>query len=271
MTAFDAVLHEIFVQSAERRLTREEEREMIAGAQFGGEAETLALLYAYAPVLRNLVAQHAQRIGVEEARSAAVSGLLEAIHAFDLATHDGQLAGIAHNFVSNSLRAVASTAMPIESRTLRRYLGAMKAADGDFSAALKILPEIGMTRATFVAVHEALAADHLTDEPRQIDRATPVWAPSSSDAFADADDVALVDRAFAVVHGLQEDVIRHAYGFETGDPMSDAEVAEAISIRDLGPAAVSGGQSVASRATVQRARSKGLAEMRKAVVAEGIA
>lgn len=273
MSAFETVLAEIFDQGAERRLDRETERATIALAQTGDEDATLALLYAYAPVLRNLVARHAARIGREEAQMTAVSGLLAAVHAFDLANFDGQLAGIIYGHVSEALREVSSTAMPIDSRTLRRYLRILKDADGNFHQALNLTHKYEMTRSTFLAVHEALRANPLGDmhsDDNSLARAdwhaSPIWAPAASDAFTDADDAALLTLAWRAVDAPQTDVLRHAYGFESfGDPMSDQEIVHALSVRDLGEEAVAEGQVVVSRATVQRQRSKGLDAMREAV------
>lgn len=266
MSAFETVLAEIFDQGAERRLDRETERATIALAQIGDEDATLALLYAYAPVLRNLVGRHAARIGREEAQMTAVSGLLAAVHAFDLANFDGQLAGIIYSHISTALREVSSTAMPIDSRTLRRYQSILKEADGNFHQALNLTHKYEMARSTFVAVHEALYANHLADQPYRLDQATPIWAPAASDAFTDADDAALLTLAWRSVDASQTDVLRHAYGFESfGDPMSDQEIVHAMSVRELGEEAVAEGQVVVSRATVQRRKSKGLESMRDAV------
>jgi hypothetical protein len=277
MSAFETVLNDVFAHGAEARLDLEDERAALAEAQMGGEAATLRLIYAYAPALRNLVAQHSGRIGVEEARSAAIAGLLEAIHAFDLARFDGRLAGIVSGHISTALRAVSSTAMQIESRTLRRYRSILAAADGDFREALNKVGDFGMTRATFVAVHEALRTNHLAQEGGEvggapsassINYAHPVWVPAGSDALVDADDQELVDLAWTAVSVQEKDVIRHAYGFADGEPHSDGDVAQILSVRDLGQEAVDEGQSTMSRAKAQRIRTRGVEAMKVRLAAE---
>jgi DNA-directed RNA polymerase specialized sigma subunit len=265
VSAFDTVLADVFVYGAEERLDKETERAAIRDAQLGDEAATIALIRAYAPVLRSLVSRHGARIGVEDARMTAVSGLIEAIHAFDLDAYDGQLAGIASHRVSNALREVESTAIAVPERTVRRYLGILRDAGGDANAAAELAESRGMTRAAFLAVRDAFTANHLDEEPMHLDRSTPVWAPAESDAFADADDRAMTDVALAACTGTQREVVMFAYGFRTGDPMSDGEVAEAMSVHSLGEEAVSAGQSVISRASVQRQRAKAIVVMQSAL------
>lgn len=265
---FSTILSDIFEHGAEARLSREEEREHIAAAQQGAEPETLALLLAYAPVLRNLVGKHGSRVGVEDARSAAVSGLLEAIHAFDLDQYEGQLAGIAHDYVSNSLRDTddRSSTISVNPRSKRRYLGILKAADGDPVAGADIAPGYGMDRMTFLAIREALSASDLDGQPsHKVERATPVWAEDRGDAFGDADDALLAGIARRSVSGLRREVVELAYGFETGDPLSNGEIAQTLSVRELGAEAVEAGQSVASTSKIQREHQKALSTMREAI------
>ncbi len=266
MTAtFETVLADVFEHGAERRLERGPEREAIAAAQFGDPDATIALVYAYAPVLRSLAKRHAARIGTEDARATAISGLMVAIHDFRLHEHEGQLAGIAHSRISNALREVASTAVSVPERTSRRYLQILRAAEGDYDRALALAPDYRMSPEVFAAVHSAFAANHLEEEPRHLDRATAIWAPADSAAFEDSEDAELLDLAWEAVNAPQRDVIRHAYAFETGDPMSDGEVAQAISVRDLGEEAVGEGQTTMSRATAQRHRTRGISAMKTAV------
>lgn len=267
MSEFERIIADIFDRGAEHRLDQETEREQIARAQWGDQDATIALLYAYAPVLRSLASRHAARLGVEEARSVAVSGLVEAIFAFDLARFDGRLAGIAHDYVANALHSTATTAVAIPERIVKRYLGIMRRADNDYARALDLIAggDVHMSRSVFLAVREALSANYLTEEEARAATASPVWAPAGSDAFTDSDDRGLARAALAACSPVQRDVAVYAYGFATGDPMSDGEVAEAISVRDLGQDAVDQGQSVLSRAGVQRHRTKGVGVMREAL------
>ena len=71
MNDFQAILSDIFDRGAEQRLSLEEERETIHAAKSGDEAATVALLYAYAPALRNAVARYTEALGADEARSTA--------------------------------------------------------------------------------------------------------------------------------------------------------------------------------------------------------
>ena len=263
MTAFDTVLSDIFEQGAEARLDREEERRQIAAAQVGDEKATIALLYAYAPVLRAWSARYTSRLGAEEARSLAIAGLLEAIHAFNLREHSGQLAGIVWQHVSNSLRE-SGTIVSVPEWTRRTYLTILRTAGDDHLAAERLAPSMGMTVETFRAVREALAASHLDEtHGHSIDRATPVWVADRDAVRQDVRDLAL--EALAAVDGEARDVVRYAYGFVTGDPMSDEEVRKAISTRDLGEDAVAAGETTMSRAKVQRIRKGAIVTMKNSL------
>lgn len=325
MTAFDTVLADVFEKGAEERMTRDEERRQIALAQTGDEDATIALIYAYAPALRAQVSRHSGRLGVEEARSSAILGLMEAIRAFNLRDHSGQLAGIVWPHISNALRGAdggGSVTIPFMAR--RYYLEIMRAAGGDERLAEELAPSMKMSVDSFRAVREALRVSALTDGDeaegysggRSIDRATPVWVADKDAVRAEVRDMAqealaaitpkhdavpkLVDGKFrwaATVqeHGATEelgifatkgealiaaateaasrrdpvDVIRHAYGFVTGEAMSDKEVRRAIAIRELGEDAVEAGESTMSRAKVQRLRTTALAIMKSYL--EGVA
>ena len=328
MTAFDTVLADVFERGAEARMEREEERRQIAAAQLGDEDATVALIYAYAPVLRAWSSRYTSRLGAEEARSLAISGLLEAIHAFNLREHSGQLAGIVWQHVSNALRD-SGTLVTVPEWSRRTYLTILRTAGDDHPTAEKLAPSLGMTVETFRAVREALAATHLDVHGAQsresdarnpyysIDRATPIWiedraavdqdvrdlaqealscllpTPSAHRDGEDGDWVAEVivatpagpqvthvgvfpkqgaattaaREAAAAMVDEKWDIVRYAYGFVTGDPMSDEEVRKAISARDLGAEAVEAGESVMSRAKVQRVRRAALVTMKTSLEA----
>jgi DNA-directed RNA polymerase specialized sigma subunit len=276
MTAFDEILSQVFDHGAEERLELGAEREAIYAAQASDEGSTLALIYAYAPVLRSLASRHAARLGVEEARSVAVSGLLEAIHAFDLDAYEGRLAGIASDYVSNALRETdAEGGLTVPFRTRRRFLAILRRAGGDMALAQEIAEENGMTRETFIAVREATSVSSIDGEDTSGEGlesrgalsssdATPIWTPDY-DAFTSADDRILSEAALDAVDGIRKEVCLFAYGYETGEALSDGEVAQALSERELGEEAVAAGQYVASRAKVQRERVRALGEMRHAL------
>lgn len=271
MTEFEYIIAEVFDRGAEHRLDEVTERDMIERAQYGDQDATIALVYAYAATLRAHAAIHAPRLGAEDARATAVSGLMEAIHAFRLDDDSRILGRIAPNYIARALGAVESTATRVPERTVRRYLGILKLADGDYDRALELASSRAMSRETFAAIHAAYSAAAIVEHADEvetgglhIDRGHPVWA-ADADAFADADTTFLVDKAFLAVDTKHGDVMRYAYGFATGDPLSDGEVAEAISVRDLGEGRVSAGESTLSRATAQRRRHHGLAQMRSAL------
>ena len=247
------------------QLPREVEREKIALAQYGDQDATLALLKAYAPLLRRQASVHSARLGTEEARSQAVLGLIEAIHSFDLDAHDGQLAGLAPKVVSRVMNDAEPDwqEVPVAPRTKRRYLDILKRADYDVDRAAEMAPEFDMSRATFLQIREALDVKHIGDGQILLgQRAVPLWADPEDDRFGDIDDLMLADAALGAVQGFQRDVVEHYDGFETGDPMRDAEVAQAISVRDLGEERVEAGESVTSRAKVERNRRTALGAMR---------
>lgn len=254
MTEFSEVLADVFERRSERRLTVTEEAEAIRLAKQGDQEATVALIYSYAPALRNAVARH-PGLDRDEARSAAVTGLLEAVRAFDSSAHD-RLAGILRAYLSDALAQEEGIAhgFAVPPRTLKRFFGILRHADGDPVAALALAPEYAMAPETFLDVLTAVRGlDWLypaDDEDEQagdvLDRARPIW----SGDHADADDRVLVERAFRAVDALEERVCRVAYGFEDYDPQPDAEVAHRLGI---------------SRQKAQRARSSALTKMRSAL------
>ena len=263
MTAFETVLADIFDRGAEKRIDDlHTERETIAAAQSGDESATLALLYAYAPALRNLVSRHRDRLGEEDARSAAVEGVLVAIAEFDADSYDGRLAGPIRFHIANALQDSTHDTLPVPSRTVREFLAILRKADGDLKAAALLAPSHGMALDTFFAVRDATMTAHLGDT--QPDHAVSMYG-SARDAYAAVDDRLLADAALEAMDDLDEAVCRWSYGFETGSELSDAEVAQAMSEAELGIDRVAAGESVVSRATVQRRRKAGLAAARESL------
>lgn len=250
MTTFQDHLTEIFERGAERRIADPAvEAATITEAQAGSEDATLALLYAYAPALRNAVKR--SPLAAEEAQAVAVATLLEAVHA---ATSQ-RLAGVLPAMLADALaEAGGSGAVTIPARTLKRYFGVLRRAGGDLNAAADLAPSFELSREAFHAITEALRSweslDSLavTEDGVVTDyapTARPLW--NEEDGYADAEDRILCEVAFAAVGDLEKDVTRAAYGFSSYNPKSDAEIAE-----DFGM----------SRPTIQRTRTGALSKMR---------
>lgn len=263
MTNFEQITRDIFDNGAEARLDVEAERTAIAATKTGDEAATVALLYAYAPTLRSVVAAYARRgeghqFDREELTSAAVLGLLQAVAAFDLDGDQVRLAGTVHDYVVDAVgTAVADVvAVTVPTRTLKRFFAIIRAAKGDEAEAVKMAPSFEMSVDTFLAVRRAVNAASTDvpisgDEGEQrawSDAARPLWI--DGDAFEDATDRILVDLAFASVDDLEEDVCRMRYGFSSYEPMSDAEIGDVVGM---------------PKRTVQRRRTGALDKMRAAI------
>jgi len=263
MTLQRALFTEIF----ERGFTAEpldahEERGLIAAAQLGDSAAVERLVLLYAPALRGGVKVYTrallttpQRSDLEDVQADAVMALIEAIHAFDPGKHT-RLAAIAPSYIRNAVSVSAgtsATSFTIPERTLKRFFGILRAADGDAELAAGLAPSYEMRRETFLAVLDAVrntdsyqAVEDGEDLSVQAFKMAPIW----DGAFGDAEDRILVEGAFRAVDTLEGDVCRLAYGFADYEPQSDPEVAERMGL---------------SRPKVQRVRSGALDKMRSAL------
>ena len=274
-TYFETVLSQIFDRSAEARLSLDEERAAIAAAKDGDESATVALLYAYAPTLRSAAARHRETLG-EDARQVAVVGLLEAVRAFDFEKTYDRLAAIVWEYVTDALLGAAGStlAVPVPPRTLKRFFGVLRRANGDVAAAALIAPDHDLSREAFYAILGAVRVESLEvgqDEDRGDRGPTPEpeYVPLWDNATAiEVEDRLLVEAAFDAVDPEEEEVCRYAYGFVSGEALSDAGVVHAVSVRDLGADAVAEGQTILSRATVQRSRVSALGKMREALAVD---
>jgi DNA-directed RNA polymerase specialized sigma subunit len=263
---FSTALVDVFHNRAEERLTLDEERAAIAAAQLGDEAAKLSLILAYAPALRNGVAWYTRALPsapqaseLEDVQSQAVLGLLEAIAAFDADVHD-RLAAIAPGYIRNAVSGAAAsvTGFAVPERTLKRFFGILREAQGNVYEAARIAPSREMKPETFLAVLSAIrnvdSLEGLTDEGerhtgashRGEASASPLWDNSTPDV----EDRILVEAAFAAVNTLEADVCRLAYGFSDYEPVPDAEIAARLG---------------SSRATIQRTRAGALGKMREAL------
>lgn len=262
MNALTSVMSEIFDRQAERRFeSAQEERAAIQAAKGGDSDAMVALMYAYASAIRNAVSTFTGADTTpsarEELRSAVVLGFVEAVNAYDAASSD-RLAGIVRDVLTRTLREEYMTpaAFAVPDRTLTRFYGILRKADGNVYEAAAMAPDHGMGRDTFLAVLSAVrnvaSLDSSTprgdgEEGLALDaQATPLWTNGVSEEDAD-----LVAAAFDAVDDLEEAVCRLAYGFEThGDLLVDEEVGHRLGF---------------SRAKAQRHRAAALGKMRVAL------
>lgn len=269
MNAFANVIADIFDRHQDRPLSVDEERACILRAKAGDQDAVVDLLYAYARAIRNSLydfmrAARSQRSTseVEDARMAVVVGFLEAIEEIDLDTHE-RLATIVRDRLARAVEQVTETAATttVPSRTLRRFYGILREADGDEELALQLAPEHGMRPETFLSVlasvrhAKAISATDAADDddPHGSEYAYPdevVWV----DPQDDADDRVMVELVFARrgdrndLTDREEAVLRWAYGFESyGDPQPDSAVGYYLGV---------------TRSVVRRARGNGLEKAR---------
>jgi RNA polymerase sigma factor (sigma-70 family) len=265
MPSFDSVIADVFERRAERRLEVEQERELLAAAQLGDEDAKLAIIYAYATSLRNGVASYTRAMSaagesgdLEDVRQSAVMGLLEAINAFDPSKHV-RLAAIVSKYVANAVSAHSQDAsgFSIPERTMKRFFGILRKADGNVFEAAKLAPAHEMTTETFLSILSAVrnvdGLEALTeggdDSLGGYGREIQVHA-LNGDAAADAEDAVLVEVAFSAVDDLERKVCRLSYGFDDYDPVPDVEVAHRLGL---------------SRPKAQRVRAGALGKMRQAL------
>ncbi len=284
MTIFDTILSDVFDRSAEARLDVEAEALAIEAAKRGEEDGTIALLYAYAPALRNAASTYRDALSKEDLRAYAVEGLLTAVQEHDPEKGSrlaGTVARVLHRILSEAAMREAAFAIP--ERTLQRFYSALRAADGDVQrAAEETAPAIGLARGTFLHVLallretdslEARAEGTFDDQGRGAGRPASTygegWGESSLwERVTDAEDRVLVALAFDAVDDLEADVVRVKYGFEGESDdrtLSDDATVHALSVRDLGAEAVAEGQTVISRQKVQRTHASALGKMREAL------
>jgi DNA-directed RNA polymerase specialized sigma subunit len=267
MTAFDRVLTDIFDRRADKgRLPLAEERAAIAEAKAGDGDALVKLMYAYAYSLRTAVAWYTralptveQRTGAEDARMEAVSGFMEAIHAFDPDKYD-RLAAIAYKKIEEAVASSAwtVTGFTVPTRSLTRFFGILRQADGNVYEAASIAPQFDMKRETFLAILSAVrdvdGLDSLQPVGEDDGASYELQAEAISGVVRTAEEVVedaiLVEAAFAAVDDLETDVVRLAYGFADYDPQPDAEIGHRLGL---------------SRPKTQRVRSSALGKMRTAL------
>lgn len=267
MTSFEAITTDIFDRSGERRFASvEDERQAIAKAKTGDSDATVDVLYAYAAVLRNSVRAlpaDVRDAALEDIRQEAILGLLEAVRAWDGDRHL-RLAAIASQYVADAVSKAASaaTGFTVPERTLKRFFGILRKADGNIYDAARLAPSYEMTTETFLAVLssvrnvESYSASETSSGDEDGSDLLSRWDSAESivgkvrTGEEIVEDELLVEVAFGAVDDLEEDVVRLAYGFADYNTLADIEVGERLGL---------------SRPKVQRVRSGALGKMRLAL------
>lgn len=257
------MLDQLFTYSEAVTLTEPEEVALIESAQAGDEAAYLRLLEAYGPALRSAVGSASKIIDAEEAQATALVAFAEILSSHDARNpdyEDGRLAPrlTPHLKDSLGLAVSGSYAFRVPKRSLTRYLGILKEAEGDVAAARDLAPSRAMSVETFDAIHAAAGTASLDErlegafaseaghaEPGMNE--TPLFSPTP---IVDIEDRMLVKAAFRAVDDDSARIVELAYGFTEYDPVPDAEIAHRLGL---------------TRPTVQRRRGKALDSMRKAL------
>jgi DNA-directed RNA polymerase specialized sigma subunit len=269
------LLRDVFELRTDAPLDVLDERLLITAAQAGDPAAIGRLVLAYGPALRAAVAGYIRSLpsfpqpaDLEDVRSQALVGMLEAIRAFDPERHE-RLAATVPSYVQHEVAEVSQSAaaFSIPPRTLSRFFGILRAAEGDVVEAQRLAPHYKMRPETFTAVLDSIRMTNSYEEVVANMRESVMdggysaksgevgWTgPGSASLWAnsapDVEDRILVEAAFDAVDTLEKDVVRLAYGFSDYDPVSDGEIGERIGM---------------SRAKVQRTRSGALTKMRSAL------
>lgn len=248
----------------EQRLTLAEEREFIARAQAGESEAFEPLLACYINNIRKAARVATKTTGVatpvtyEDAVSAGYLALVEAVLAVDLANPEYRVAGIISHALANAMSAVVGDALPVSvpERTLKRYYGIMRRAEGNVNVAVVLAPDFGMSIEVFLGIHGMVTSVDSLDAEVGHDRdggegATTLYdsvAVAMPDVETEALNRVLVQHAFTAVNETEKQIVRLSYGFEEyGDPVPDIEIGHRIGM---------------TRPTVQRNRNKALDKMR---------
>lgn len=256
--SFSNVSSDIFDRNISVRIeSAEDERATIAAAKDGDEEATLRLYYAYSHGLRSAVSSAPSGVDPEDARQAALLGLLEAVKKFDLDdTRHDRLGPLVRVCSLDAIYATDPNAFTVPARTLNRFFSILAKADGNVYEAAALAPQHHMSREVFFSVLsavrnvdglEALQEGGDSDEGGSREVAcAPLWDASDAE-----DDALLVAAAFDAVDEVEEEVCRLAYGFESyGDPVADVEIGHRLGM---------------TRRVVQLRRSSALGKMREAL------
>lgn len=254
------LIEQIFVGKISVNLSRQEELDLVTAHRQGDESATVRLMQAYAGLLNSSVRRFTQTGNQDQAlgdlddmRSSALVGLLEAVKAFDPAQHE-RIATIAPRYIAGELSSEATGAshFTVPERSMKRYWSILREANGDVMNALQLAPTMHMDPSTFLSIHSAVRGTSSYSGTEQ-DGAPEVYHTSVDGVVASTElvieDAMLVAAAFEAIDGDQTEVVRSYYGFDDyGEPQSDAEVAHRMGL---------------SRPKVQRVRASALNDMRK--------
>lgn len=232
-------------------MNQSEELALIIRSQEGDGEATEKLLAAHEGLLRSIVARYPENgvVSREDLFQEATLGLLETIIEFD--TESGlrlSTYGKVRAQAAVARAAAASAPIPVGERTLRRYLKAWSVSE-DYSEAEAYAVQAGMGPDTFRQVYEALngvtSLDSTVDEEgRSLHETIPSQEPQGGNA-----------PDLSKLNSEQAFVIRLAYGYETGEPMTDLQIAHYLHEEF---------EVSMSRATVQRRREAALNVLRGA-------
>lgn len=240
-----------------------DERATLERAQAGDETATMDLFRAYLPALSAVVRDFRPMFAEEdELRSVVFVGFLEAVHAWNPEGVYDRLAGIVRQHATDAASREAGQAVMsrIPERTLKRFLGILRRADGDPTKGAELAPTFDMASTTFTNIYvqfKAANAPAFVNEDGGSEAAADTDAhavapwDTGSDAYADAEDKLLAEKAFAAVDDLEAQVCALAYGFADYDPQPDAEIAHRLGL--------------SSRLKALRTRNAALAKMRDAL------
>lgn len=188
------------------------ELEDVRLAQSGDRTAATRLWLRYRGLIRAHAGKVAKARGLqpadrEDLEADLTVALLEAIPKLDTDRGIGLAALLPRVFagVTNQL----NTVIAIPRTTLNRYWAAMKDADGIVDVAADLAPEHGMTRETFINVHQTLR----TGTPEDAE-ATP-WDAAGRPAPNELQ-ASQVDLALSVLTDKQRAVIEVMYGFRDG-------------------------------------------------------
>lgn len=267
------------------------ETDLIRAAQAGDGTATAALLDAYAPGIKRAARRFAEALGPEDAAQEAMCAFLECLRDFD---PDGELklVQVFGNKLLGALgeAAAGEEAFRIPPREYRRFLAAIKDADGDVSLALSRAEggRHGLTRRAFLDILAATRGTRSLDELRE-DRysdgpypttgeqktvdieseplypANPMYRPT----MPTPSEIADVHYALSVVDDRERMICRYAYGFVETRPTAAAQFPAVLpdaDIAELMPIPTERGRHW-TRKTVNDSRNKALDKMRAALIA----
>lgn len=267
-------LDALFAYTVSAPLAAEDEATLVRTVQAGEDHDgsaTMTILHAYGSPIRAAVSRTSSLkdvpnpLDVEDARMVAIQGALEAIRAHDPAK--GRLAGTINAYVADAIKREGGAATSVPPRTLTRFFGILREADGDIGTARELAPSREMATATFDQVLAAVRPDSI-DALRDPDgegydlreiAAQPVFASSP---VVDVEDRILCDAALRACDDDEHRVVSLQYGFS---PVVEIVDGERVQVDRLPSDREIGDILGMTRPTVQRRGKSALVSMRKAL------